>query len=334
MYDRLIRAGLWSSNRVVDLHDDSHRLLYVFLVMRADDFGNQEGDLRALLREVCQCTQIHTIDALGAALDAMMRETVDLVRAYQVDGATFLHLPRFQSTRTYTSRKVPASPWCDPAAPTGAIRGGVRGPSWRGTTKRGRKHQVATAPQHNGLDDVDKPSTNDQHAPDMRQVSDSPAPDMRQTDECATIRDGSEAQALEDAAKEANSAPDLSQVSDSPASDLSPGVGVKDLKPKDKSAFDDHLPRATRLPPGWTIPDDLVAWSLADAAARGFTRLPRTTVERVAASFADYWHAKAGSQSRKVDWPATWRIWWRNTDLAKFAPGAADQTADVLRRAL
>jgi hypothetical protein len=28
-------------------------------------------------------------------------------------------------------------------------------------------------------------------------------------------------------------------------------------------------------------------------------------------NFCDYWRAKAGSDARKLDWPATWRRWMR-----------------------
>jgi len=30
-------------------------------------------------------------------------------------------------------------------------------------------------------------------------------------------------------------------------------------------------------------------------------------------SFRDYWHAKAGRDGVKLDWPATWRNWCRNS---------------------
>ncbi len=33
--------------------------------------------------------------------------------------------------------------------------------------------------------------------------------------------------------------------------------------------------------------------------------------QRTALDFADYWHAKAGHDARKVDWEATWRRWCR-----------------------
>jgi len=35
-------------------------------------------------------------------------------------------------------------------------------------------------------------------------------------------------------------------------------------------------------------------------------------IDRVAASFVDFWHAKPGQAGRKADWLATWRNWVRN----------------------
>lgn len=35
-------------------------------------------------------------------------------------------------------------------------------------------------------------------------------------------------------------------------------------------------------------------------------------IELEHAKFLDYWHAKAGRDGIKTDWPATWRNWIRN----------------------
>lgn len=60
-------------------------------------------------------------------------------------------------------------------------------------------------------------------------------------------------------------------------------------------------PRGGRLPPDWTPSDDDAHFALSlglDDRA-------------VAANFRDYWHAKAGKDATKLDWPATWRGWCR-----------------------
>jgi hypothetical protein len=61
--------------------------------------------------------------------------------------------------------------------------------------------------------------------------------------------------------------------------------------------------RAARLPKPFDLPDD---W-------RQFceTERPDLDPDRVAAKFADHWHAKPGKAGTKLDWLATWRNWVR-----------------------
>ena len=53
-------------------------------------------------------------------------------------------------------------------------------------------------------------------------------------------------------------------------------------------------------------------------------------VRREAQVFADYWHAKAGADARKLDWQATWRNWVRRADGRATTPrrGAGGQAID------
>jgi len=62
---------------------------------------------------------------------------------------------------------------------------------------------------------------------------------------------------------------------------------------------------ATRLPEGWTLPDDWQTW-----AATVFHVDPQK-VFRVSLDFRDYWHAAPGQRGVKADWQATWRRWCR-----------------------
>lgn len=65
--------------------------------------------------------------------------------------------------------------------------------------------------------------------------------------------------------------------------------------------------RGNRLPAGFEIPDDWIAWALAE------TGWSRSDAEAEGEAFIDYWHAKAGRDGVKLDWPATWRNWVRNS---------------------
>lgn len=58
---------------------------------------------------------------------------------------------------------------------------------------------------------------------------------------------------------------------------------------------------------GTRIPDDFAP----DIDAAISDGLSRQEAERQAASFVDYWKAKPGKDAMKLDWPATWRIWFR-----------------------
>lgn len=67
-----------------------------------------------------------------------------------------------------------------------------------------------------------------------------------------------------------------------------------------------RTPRATRLAPDWTLPDDWLNWALAEQPS-----WQPADVIRIAEQFRDYWLAKGGADARKVDWGATWRNWVR-----------------------
>jgi hypothetical protein len=61
----------------------------------------------------------------------------------------------------------------------------------------------------------------------------------------------------------------------------------------------------SRLPNPWELPDDWLAWAIGSA---GMTE-PEAVKQSLI--FRDYWHAKPGTNGRKVDWFATWRNWCR-----------------------
>jgi hypothetical protein len=58
---------------------------------------------------------------------------------------------------------------------------------------------------------------------------------------------------------------------------------------------------------GERIPENFVP-DIEAAVAEG---LPRQEAERQARSFCDYWRSKPGKDGLKLDWQATWRVWYR-----------------------
>lgn len=77
------------------------------------------------------------------------------------------------------------------------------------------------------------------------------------------------------------------------------------------------LPRdrklGTRLPDDFIPSPELFTWFRKNC--------PHVDGKREHAQFCDYWHAKPGKDGRKVDWPATWRNWMRNSE-ARSQPRA------------
>lgn len=82
---------------------------------------------------------------------------------------------------------------------------------------------------------------------------------------------------------------------------------------------------ATRLPDDWQLPQSWGQWAMAERQD-----LSADDVRREAQVFADYWHAKAGADARKLDWQATWRNWVRRADGRATTPrrGAGGQAID------
>lgn len=61
--------------------------------------------------------------------------------------------------------------------------------------------------------------------------------------------------------------------------------------------------RASRLPKPFVLPDEWADWATQER--------PDLDPVKVAAKFADHWHAKPGKSGTKLDWLATWRNWVR-----------------------
>ena len=79
--------------------------------------------------------------------------------------------------------------------------------------------------------------------------------------------------------------------------------------------------RASRLPNDWRLPNEWGQWAMRECA------MTREAVERAAAMFADYWHARADAKAAKLDWLATWRNWCRR-ERGEFGPHAAPMTSE------
>ncbi len=68
--------------------------------------------------------------------------------------------------------------------------------------------------------------------------------------------------------------------------------------------------RGQRLPLDWTAPPDWLAWA---SETRRWTPVDAAAE---AEAFADYWQARSGQGSAKLDWRKTWQNWVRNSRRA------------------
>lgn len=111
MPDRVIRDEILQSDRWLDLPSDTHRLVYAFLILLADDYGNIKGGPRRLWRWMHGFTQLKTeMDAIKLMSDL---QDAELVGRYEVEDKEFWHIHRFKNSRWYWRRLWPKSPFAD-----------------------------------------------------------------------------------------------------------------------------------------------------------------------------------------------------------------------------
>lgn len=93
--------------------------------------------------------------------------------------------------------------------------------------------------------------------------------------------------------------------------------------PAEPTAPEGKSRNGKRLPEGWKLPKKWGDWALQE-----FPVLTDAEVRAQAATFADYWHAKAGKDARKLDWEAVWRNWIRRHMEQRGRGGSAPRAAD------
>jgi hypothetical protein len=89
--------------------------------------------------------------------------------------------------------------------------------------------------------------------------------------------------------------------------DVTGSKGEGELSKEKKERITPPPPSASGTPKGGRLPSD---WRPSEIDA-GYAHKLGLNPEAVAENFRDYWHAKAGADGRKADWPATWRTWCR-----------------------
>ena len=106
MPDRIIRDELIDSDRYSDLSTDTARLLFVHLLLLADDLGNVDAGDRFIRRRALPSapSELAVTKILSELADH------DLIRLYQVDGKSYAHIPRFRQRLRSMKRGHPRPP--------------------------------------------------------------------------------------------------------------------------------------------------------------------------------------------------------------------------------
>lgn len=87
-------------------------------------------------------------------------------------------------------------------------------------------------------------------------------------------------------------------------------TGASVTRVEDKTSNSENLQKESkRAARGTRLPADFVP-DIGFAISEG---MPEARARTEAASFVDFWRAKAGAGGVKLDWPATWRVWVRKS---------------------
>ena len=106
--DRIIRDELLESERWLSLRDNSARICFIALLLKADPFGNLEANPHRLMR-LWRDFGIKSPQQVSSTLAEL--QDCDLIRLYEADSKQFLHIPRFRQNLRFVKRIHPLSPW-------------------------------------------------------------------------------------------------------------------------------------------------------------------------------------------------------------------------------
>lgn len=108
MANRIVRDGVLDSERYLALAHDCERLLFLELLLLADDFALVPVGYTTLARKASSCLRRNE-DAVAAMLMALADR--DLIRPYESEaGSRFAWIPRFRNTPRAKRPKFPVPP--------------------------------------------------------------------------------------------------------------------------------------------------------------------------------------------------------------------------------
>jgi hypothetical protein len=108
MPDRILRAGLFTSEAWLRLKNNDDRVCFVALLPGADNLGNQPAGCYRLMH----IWRLYGIDSPEKVAKVLLElGDVDLIRRYEVEHKPFVHIPRFGQSTRYPGRLNPLHPW-------------------------------------------------------------------------------------------------------------------------------------------------------------------------------------------------------------------------------
>lgn len=114
MATRLLRQGIWDSEKFLSLTNDTTRLCFIRLISEQDDLGNLEGNIFKLFRIWRDFDGVTSIEKASLILEQLIEK--DLIRSYKItnesnDTKDYLHILNHKQEVRYYKRLNPLSPY-------------------------------------------------------------------------------------------------------------------------------------------------------------------------------------------------------------------------------
>lgn len=115
MATRMLRPGIWDSEKFNSLSSDTIRLCFLRLISEQDDLGNLEGNIYKLSRLWRDFDGVSTIEKVNLILEQLIEK--DLIRMYKAtdeqssEEKDYIHILNHRQRVRYFKRIYPVSPY-------------------------------------------------------------------------------------------------------------------------------------------------------------------------------------------------------------------------------
>lgn len=114
MATRMLRPGIWDSEKFNSLGSDTVRLCFIRLISEQDDLGNLEGNIFKLFRLWRDFDGVTSIEKATSILEQLVEK--QLIRMYKATDSSseekdYLHIPNHRQRVRFFKRLYPVSPF-------------------------------------------------------------------------------------------------------------------------------------------------------------------------------------------------------------------------------